>query len=51
MRCQVSGPVANLLEGAAAEPGSRLLLQSRGRVSIKGKVRCWAQRRALPCLR
>ena len=37
MRCQVSSVVANLLEGAVAEPNTRLLLQSRGRVSIKGK--------------
>ena len=37
MRCQVSQQVAALLEAAVAEPGTRLALQSRGRVSIKGK--------------
>ena len=37
MRCQVSSKLAALLETAVAEPGSRLALQSRGRVSIKGK--------------
>lgn len=37
MRCQVSSAVAALLETAVSEPGSRLALQSRGRVSIKGK--------------
>jgi class 3 adenylate cyclase len=37
MRCQVSQQVATLLEAAVAEPDTRLALQSRGRVSIKGK--------------
>ena len=37
MRCQVSNKVSELLEGAAAEPGTRILLVPRGRVSIKGK--------------
>jgi class 3 adenylate cyclase len=37
MRCQVSQQVATLLETAVAEPDTRLALQSRGRVSIKGK--------------
>jgi hypothetical protein len=37
MRCQVSTPVARLLGAAVQEPGTRLRLESRGRVSIKGK--------------
>jgi hypothetical protein len=37
MRCQVSNPVAELLAPAAKEPGSRMRLESRGRVSVKGK--------------
>ena len=37
MRCQVSTQVSRLLLSAVAEPGSRLALQPRGRVSIKGK--------------
>ena len=37
MRCQVSQQVATLLEAAVAEPDTRLALQSRGRVSLKGK--------------
>ena len=37
MRCQVSNPVAELLAPAAKEPGVRFNLESRGRVSVKGK--------------
>ena len=51
MRCQVSSTVANLLEGAASEPNTRVLLQSRGRVSIKGKGEMetfWLMVRAVP---